>query len=105
MAERPRGLETYRAKESLVMYDPNLHLFLDDSEITVRQDLYRMIHPVRRESLEPVLAPDPKEEWLRFPPKRGPVMVPGTNMRHSERLMLSDLDDVSMRCRWSQFSV
>ena len=44
------------------MYDPTLHLFVDDAEVMARQDLYRMTHPVRRESLEPVLTYDEKVE-------------------------------------------
>ena len=44
------------------MYDPNLHLFVDDTDVMARQDLYRMVHPVRRESLEPVLAQDENGE-------------------------------------------
>ena len=38
------------------MHDPNLHLFFDDDEIVVRQQLYRMIQSLRKETAEPVLA-------------------------------------------------
>jgi hypothetical protein len=31
----------------------DLHLFVDDSGISLRDVLYRMIHPVRRESIRP----------------------------------------------------
>ena len=44
------------------MYDTNLHLFLDDGETTIRQNLYRMIHTVGRESSQPVLGPVEPEE-------------------------------------------
>ena len=37
------------------MYDPDLHLFFDDREMTIRQNLYRMIQTARRESIQPVL--------------------------------------------------
>ena len=44
------------------MHDPDLHLFLDDREITVRQNLYRMLQTARRESTQPVLAATELEE-------------------------------------------
>jgi len=44
------------------MYDPDLHVFVNDDEITGRQDLWRQINPVRRESLEPVLAANGEDE-------------------------------------------
>ena len=44
------------------MYDPDLHLFASDDEVSLANRLHRMVHSVRRESLGPVLAPDGKEE-------------------------------------------
>ncbi|MBN1555342.1 MAG: hypothetical protein JXA11_11395 [Phycisphaerae bacterium] len=44
------------------MFDPDLHLLLDDSEIVTRIHLPRMTQTVRRESLEPVVQPDGKDE-------------------------------------------
>ncbi|MBN1943159.1 MAG: hypothetical protein JW849_07680 [Phycisphaerae bacterium] len=44
------------------MYDPDLHLFLDDSEILTRIHLPRLTQTLRRESLEPVLRPDGGDE-------------------------------------------
>ena len=44
------------------MHDPDLHLFLDDRETTIRQNLYRMPQTARRESTQPVLAAAEPEE-------------------------------------------
>ena len=44
------------------MHDPGLHLFVEESEISLRQRLYRMVHPARRESLAPMLAADGEDE-------------------------------------------
>ena len=44
------------------VHDPDLHLFLDDREITVRQNLHRMPQTARRESTEPVLTATGPEE-------------------------------------------
>ena len=44
------------------MYDPDLHLFLDDCETMIRQNLYLMPQTARRESTQPVLeAAEPEE--------------------------------------------
>ena len=40
------------------MHDPNLHLFAHERQVSLRQNLYRMVHPMRRESLDPVLPAD-----------------------------------------------
>jgi hypothetical protein len=44
------------------VYDPDLHLFVDESEISLRQHVDRLVHPVRRESLGPVLSPNGEDE-------------------------------------------
>lgn len=44
------------------MHDPYLHTFIDESEVTLKQQLYRMVHPARRESLEPVLPANGQDE-------------------------------------------
>jgi len=44
------------------MYDPQLHLFLNDDEIVVRDRLYRMTQPLRKETAEPVLAANGEDE-------------------------------------------
>lgn len=44
------------------MFDPDLHLFLDDSEILTRIHLPRVTQTVRRESSDPVLVADSPEE-------------------------------------------
>ena len=44
------------------MHDQYLHLFVDEREISIRQHLYRMVHPVRRESTGPVLAANEPDE-------------------------------------------
>lgn len=44
------------------MIDPDLHLFLDERGISLRQHLYRRAHAARRESLEPVLPANGADE-------------------------------------------
>jgi hypothetical protein len=44
------------------MYDPDLHLFMDSTEITATQNLHRRVTPLRRESLEPVLEANGADE-------------------------------------------
>jgi hypothetical protein len=44
------------------MYDPQLHLFINDDEIAVRQDMYRMVQKPRRETVQPLLTADGKAE-------------------------------------------
>ena len=39
----------------MAMHDPDLHLFVHERGVSLRQNLYRMVHPMRRESLHPVL--------------------------------------------------
>lgn len=40
------------------MHDPDLHLFAHERHVSLRQNLYRMVHPMRRESIDPVLPAD-----------------------------------------------
>ena len=44
------------------MRDHDLHLFVDDREISLREALYHMFHPVRRESIRPVLPANGQDE-------------------------------------------
>jgi hypothetical protein len=44
------------------MFDPDLHLFVNEEEISLKQRMYRMIHPVRREEFDPVLSPNGEDE-------------------------------------------
>ena len=44
------------------MHDPDLHLFVGESGVSLRQHLYRMVHPARRESLGPVLPANGEDE-------------------------------------------
>lgn len=44
------------------MHDSNTRLFLDDGELLVRERLFRMTQPLRKESAEPVLAANGEEE-------------------------------------------
>lgn len=43
-------------------YDPDLHLFVDDKEIFASDRLWPKAHTLRKDSLQPVLAPDGAEE-------------------------------------------
>jgi len=44
------------------MYDPDLHLFINDDEISFRQDMYRMVQKPRREAVGPLFTPSGQEE-------------------------------------------
>ena len=44
------------------MHDPYLHTFIDESEVSLKQQLFRMVHGARRESLEPVLPANGQDE-------------------------------------------
>ena len=50
--------------------DPHLHLFLTDEEIDSLAGVTRLINPMRRESLEPVLPPDRPWETGQVVPRR-----------------------------------
>jgi hypothetical protein len=49
-------------KGNCQMYDPNLHLFLNDDKLMARQGFNRMIQTPRRETTEPVLAANGLDE-------------------------------------------
>ncbi len=44
------------------MYDPDLHLFINDDELMARQGFIRMVQTLRREATVPVLAADGRDE-------------------------------------------
>ena len=50
--------------------DPHLHLFLTDEEVDSLAGVTRLINPMRRESLEPVLGPDRPWEMGQVVPRR-----------------------------------
>ena len=50
--------------------DPHLHLFLTDEEVDSLAGVTRLINPMRRESLEPVLRPDRPWETGQVVPRR-----------------------------------
>ena len=50
--------------------DPHLHLFLTDEEVDSLAGVTRLINPMRRESLDPVLRPDQPWEMGQVVPRR-----------------------------------
>jgi len=58
-ADTPSGTDNIGGQWT--MYDPDLYLFINDDAILARNDLYRMVHTLRRESVKPVLSPTEEE--------------------------------------------
>ncbi len=46
----------------MALADPDLHLFLDDRDVLVRERLYRRVQPLRRDVCEPALAANGADE-------------------------------------------